>query len=130
MNKDLLFELIAEPHRRTILDRLRRKAHTVGELVEITSLSQPGVSKHLRMMREAGLVSVRRDGRSQLYSLNPAPLRELDDWLQPYRRFWSTKLDALEQRLEADAALEAGLEAGLASALEAVQEAALKQEEE
>lgn len=130
MDKDLLFELIAEPHRRAILDRLRRKSHTVGELVEITSLSQPGVSKHLRIMREAGLVSVRRDGRSQLYSLNPAPLRELDDWLQPYRRFWSTKLDALEQRLEADAAREANPQALLQAPLKSLLETAHEQEEE
>jgi DNA-binding transcriptional ArsR family regulator len=103
MNTNLLFELLAEPHRRAMLDGLRRKEHTVGELVALTSLSQPGVSKHLRLLREAGLVSVRREGRQQLYRLRPEALRDVDDWLQPYRRFWSSKLDALERKLDEDA---------------------------
>ncbi len=103
MDTNLLFEMLAEPHRRAMLDGLRRKEHTVGELVELTSLSQPGVSKHLRLLREAGLVGVRRAGRTQLYRLRPEALREIDDWLQPYRRFWSSKLDALERRLDEEA---------------------------
>ncbi|TLS48966.1 helix-turn-helix transcriptional regulator [Paenibacillus antri] len=104
MKNNTLFEMLAEPNRRAILERLRRKEHTVGELVAASGLSQPGVSKHLRLMREAGLVVVRRSGREQLYSLRPEPLRELDDWLQPYRRFWSSKLDRLERSLDEEAA--------------------------
>src|SRR5919109_3016327 len=90
------FELVAEPTRRRILDILRDGEHSVGELVERLSLSQPGVSKHLRLRRDAGLVDVRRDAQRRLYGLRAEPLTEIDAWLEPYRRFWASRLDELE----------------------------------
>jgi DNA-binding transcriptional ArsR family regulator len=95
-----MFELVAEPARRRILDLLRERAHTVGELVKLVGLSQPGVSKHLRVLREAGLVSVRRDAQRRWYELEPEPLAELDEWLEPYRKLWENRLDSLEQHLD------------------------------
>lgn len=103
MKNDKLFEVLAEPNRRAILDCLRIRERTVGELVAASSISQPGVSKHLRILREAGLVSVRKDAQRHLYSLRAEPLAEMDNWLEPYRRFWSDKLDALEKRLDGEA---------------------------
>ena len=97
------FEVLAEPHRRRILDLLRDDEHTVGELVDRLPLSQPAVSKHLRVMREAGLVAVRVDALRRRYRLRPAPLAEVDAWLAPYRRFWADRLDALERYLDASA---------------------------
>jgi DNA-binding transcriptional ArsR family regulator len=94
------FEALAEPHRRRILDLLRAGERPAGELVEALQLSQPGVSKHLRVLREAGLVSVAADGQRRLYSLKPARLAELDAWLAPYRHFWAGRLDALTDHLE------------------------------
>jgi DNA-binding transcriptional ArsR family regulator len=94
------FAALAEPSRREILDLLREGERPVGELVGRLGLSQPGVSKHLRVLREAGLVEVRPDGRRRLYGLRAAPLAELDAWLAPYRRHWSGRLDALERHLE------------------------------
>ncbi len=94
------FELVAEPTRRRILDLLRERARPVGELVKLLGLSQPGVSKHLRLLREAGLVRVRRDGQRRWYELDPKPLAELDEWLEPYRELWQDRLDRLEQHLE------------------------------
>lgn len=94
------FEALAEPHRRRILDLLRAGERPAGELVEALKLSQPGVSKHLRVLREAGLVSVAADGQRRLYSLKPARLAELDAWLAPYRHFWADRLDALTDHLE------------------------------
>jgi DNA-binding transcriptional ArsR family regulator len=94
------FEAIAEPHRRRLLELLRAGERPAGDLVEATGLSQPGVSKHLRLLREAGLVSVRPDGQRRLYRLEPRNLAALDDWLQPFRQFWSERLDALEDHLE------------------------------
>ncbi|MBS0360058.1 MAG: winged helix-turn-helix transcriptional regulator [Proteobacteria bacterium] len=94
------FEAIAEPNRRRILDLLRTGERPAGELVEAMDLSQPGVSKHLKLLREAGLVSVRPDGQRRLYRLEPGELAELDAWLQPFRQFWADRLDALEQHLE------------------------------
>ena len=84
-----------------ILDLLRHRERLVGELVAELALSQPGVSKHLRVLREAGLVVVRHDAQRRWYGLNPAPLAELDAWLQPYRRLWSGRLAALERHLDA-----------------------------
>lgn len=100
MNTDKLFEVLAEPNRRNILDALRLKDRSVGELVAISSLSQPGISKHLRILREAGLVSVRIEAQKHMYRLNALPLQDVDDWFEPYRRFWSNKLDELEKRLD------------------------------
>jgi DNA-binding transcriptional ArsR family regulator len=94
------FELVAEPTRRRILDLLRERARPVGELVKLLGLSQPGVSKHLRLLREAGLVQVRRDGQRRWYELDPEPLTELDEWLEPYRELWEDRLDRLERHLE------------------------------
>ena len=95
------YAALAEPHRRRILDLLRAGDRSVGELVaHLTDLSQPGVSKHLRVLREAGLVAVRADGRHRRYALRPAPLAEVDAWLAPYRAYWDARLDALEQHLE------------------------------
>jgi DNA-binding transcriptional ArsR family regulator len=96
-----MFELVAEATRRRILDLLRERARPVGELVKLLGLSQPGVSKHLRLLREAGLVRVRREGQRRWYELSPEPLAELDEWLAPYRELWEDRLDRLEQHLEA-----------------------------
>jgi DNA-binding transcriptional ArsR family regulator len=97
------FEVLAEPTRRRILDLLRVRERSVGELVAALALSQPGVSKHLRVLREAGLVAVRHDAQRRWYALNPAPLVEVDAWLAPYRRLWAGRLDALERHLERQA---------------------------
>jgi DNA-binding transcriptional ArsR family regulator len=94
------FDVLAEPHRRDILDLLRHGERSVNELVAGLGLSQPGVSKHLRILREAGLVEVRADAQRRLYTLRPQPLEELHRWLEPYRRLWSGQLDALEQHLD------------------------------
>lgn len=94
------FELIAQPTRRRILDLLRERGRSVGELVKLLGLSQPGVSKHLRVLRDAGLVRVRRDAQRRLYELDPKPLAELDEWLEPYRQLWETRLDRLERHLD------------------------------
>jgi DNA-binding transcriptional ArsR family regulator len=94
------FAVVAEPTRRRILDLLRQRARSVGELVDQLGLSQPGVSKHLRVLREAGLVAVRRDAQRRWYELRPEPLEEIDDWLEPYRLLWTDRLDALERHLD------------------------------
>ena len=96
-------EVLAEPTRRRILDLLRVRERSVGELVAALALSQPGVSKHLRVLREAGLVAVRHDAQRRWYALNPAPLAEVDAWLAPYRRLWAGRLDALEWHLDQQA---------------------------
>jgi DNA-binding transcriptional ArsR family regulator len=94
------FEAVAEPNRRRILDLLRDGERPAGDLVDLLAISQPGVSKHLRLLREAGLVSVRADGQRRLYRLEPRGLSELEAWLAPYRRFWAGRLVALDQHLE------------------------------
>ena len=94
------FEVLAEPTRRSILDLLRERDRSVGELVERLTISQPGVSKHLRVLRDAGLVSVRTDAQRRVYGLRAEPLSEIDAWLAPYRRLWAKRLDALEQHLD------------------------------
>jgi DNA-binding transcriptional ArsR family regulator len=94
------FEAIAEPNRRRILDVLRAGERPAGDLVAATGLSQPGVSKHLKLLRDAGLVSVRPDGQRRLYKLEARELAELDAWLKPFRTFWADRLDALEAHLE------------------------------
>lgn len=96
----MLFEVLAEPNRRRILDELRAGERPVGALVEALAVSQPAVSKHLRVLREAGLVEVRGEAQRRLYSLQAAPLRELDDWLAPYRAVWNARLDALAAHLD------------------------------
>ena len=94
------FTVLAEPTRRRILDLLREDERPVGELVQRLDLSQPGVSKHLRMLREAGLVEVRPDAQRRLYRLRPEPLAEIDAWLTPYRKLWANRLDGLERHLD------------------------------
>jgi DNA-binding transcriptional ArsR family regulator len=95
------FEVLAEPRRRQILDLLRGGERPVGELVEKLTLTQPTVSKHLRVLREAGLVEVRHDAQRRWYRLRPEPLVEIDSWLAPYRQLWTASLDALERHLDA-----------------------------
>ena len=94
------FEVVAEPTRRRILDLLVERERSVGELVESLSISQPGVSKHLRVLKDAGLVQVRRQAQRRWYGLRAEPLAEIDTWLEPYRRFWAGRLDALEKHLD------------------------------
>ncbi|GAB4064395.1 hypothetical protein GCM10028777_10540 [Angustibacter speluncae] len=95
-----VLEVIAEPTRRRILDAVRGGERSVGELVDLVGMHQPGVSRHLRVLREAGLVEVRRDGQRRLYRLRAEPLRALDEWLEPYRAELAGRLDALEHHLE------------------------------
>jgi DNA-binding transcriptional ArsR family regulator len=94
------YDALAEPHRRQILDLLREGERPAGELVARVALSQPGVSKHLKVLREAGLVTVRADGKRRVYALRAEPLAEVDAWLARYRAFWSERLDDLERHLE------------------------------
>ena len=96
------FAAVAEPSRRQILDLLRDGERSVTDLVGALALSQPGVSKHLKVLREAGLVDARAEGRRRLYALRAEPLAEVDAFLAPYRAFWSERLDALERHLEAN----------------------------
>ena len=95
------FEVLAEPRRRQILDLLRDGERPVGDLVRQLTMSQPSVSKHLKVLREAGLVEVRHDAQRRWYRLRPEPLAEVDAWLAPYRRLWRESLDALERHLDA-----------------------------
>ena len=94
------FEVLADPTRRRILDLLRDGERSVGELVDRLTLSQPGVSKHLRVLRDAGLVQVRIEAQRRWYGLRPEPLTEIDAWLEPYRRLWAQHLEALAQHLD------------------------------
>jgi DNA-binding transcriptional ArsR family regulator len=95
-----VFDVLAEPHRRRILDLLRDDERAVNDLVNELGISQPNVSKHLRVLREAGLVAVRTDAQRRVYRLRPEPLREIDEWLAPYRVAWSKRLSKLEQHLD------------------------------
>jgi DNA-binding transcriptional ArsR family regulator len=94
------FEALAEPIRRRILDLLREQPRLVGELVVLLNMSQPGISKHLRVLREVGLVRVRQDAQRHWYELRHEPLAEIDSWLEPYRKLWGHRLDALEHHLD------------------------------
>ena len=94
------YSALAEPSRRQILDLLREGERSVTELVAHLDLSQPGVSKHLKVLRDAGLVNVRPEGKRRWYCLRAQPLAEVAEWLAPYRRHWSARLDALERHLE------------------------------
>src|ERR1700733_8680455 len=91
---------LSDPHRRTTIELLRERPRTVNELVRELGLTQPGTSKHLRVLREAGLVRVRPDAQRRGYEIDPTPLAELDAWLAPYRGLWNASLDALERHLE------------------------------
>ena len=94
------FEVIAEPHRRAILSLLGASEHTVGDLERQLGMPQPTVSKHLRVLREAGFVESTVDAQRRVYRLRPAPLQEVDAWLAQFRRFWSAHVDALERHLD------------------------------
>ena len=95
------FAALAEPHRRRIIDLLGDSERPAGELVAALGLSQPAVSKHLRVLREAGLVEVRAEAQRRLYRVRPEPLRAIDLWLAPYRQMWTARLDDLERHLDA-----------------------------
>lgn len=99
----MAFAALAEPTRRQILDLLVDGERPVGALVDALGLSQPLVSKHLRVLREAGLVEARADAQRRVYRVRPEPLAEVDEWLAPYRRMWSRSLDRLERHLEDEA---------------------------
>jgi DNA-binding transcriptional ArsR family regulator len=94
------FDVLAEPARRAILDLLLERPRPVTELTEELGLTQPGTSKHLRVLREAGLVRVRAEAQRRFYELRHEPLAEVDAWLGPYRRLWDRSLDALERHLD------------------------------
>lgn len=93
-------QALSDPHRLAILSMLAGGERPAGDFVEALPIAQPTVSKHLSVLREAGLVTVRKDAQRRLYSLNPAPLQALDQWLAGYRRFWTGRLDALEAQLD------------------------------
>lgn len=95
------FEALADPNRRRILDLLREQPRLVGELADLLGISQPGVSKHLRVLREVGLVRVRQEAQRHWYELQPGPLAEVDAWLASYRHLWETRLDRLDEYLQA-----------------------------
>jgi DNA-binding transcriptional ArsR family regulator len=95
-----LFEVVVEPNRRRILDLLRAGDRSVSDLVGALDIAQPTVSKHLKALREAGLVVVRPDAQRRWYQLRSEPLRELDAWLEPYRAAWSDRFDALARHLD------------------------------
>jgi DNA-binding transcriptional ArsR family regulator len=97
-----VYEALAEPNRRRIIEMVGDRERTAGEIVDALAISQPGVSKHLKVLREAGLVHVRKDAQRRVYRLAPEKLAELDAWLAPYRRFWRGKLDALDAHLMRD----------------------------
>lgn len=94
------FEALADPNRRRILDVLRAGERPAGDLVQALAISQPGVSKHLKALKAAGLVQARADGQRRLYRLDPRGMAEFTAWLAPHRRFWADKLAALDQHLE------------------------------
>jgi DNA-binding transcriptional ArsR family regulator len=95
-----VFEIIAEPNRRAILSLLISSQQTVGEIERQLRMRQPTVSKHLRVLRDAGFVESTVDAQRRLYRLRPEPLREIDTWLAPFRQFWSAHVDALERHLD------------------------------
>lgn len=95
-----VLHVIAEPTRRRILDAVRDRERSVTELVDVVGMHQPGVSRHLKVLRDAGLVEVRREAQRRLYRLRAEPLRELDEWLEPYRAELAGRLDSLERHLE------------------------------
>ena len=94
------FAIIAEPSRRAILSLLASSERSVGDIEERLRLPQPSISKHLRVLREAGFVESRVDAQRRVYRLRPEPLMEIDAWLEPFRRFWSFHIDALERHLD------------------------------
>jgi DNA-binding transcriptional ArsR family regulator len=97
---ETMFAVIAEPNRRAILSLLAASERTVGEIEDELSMPQPSVSKHLRVLREAGIVESRVDAQRRVYRILPEPLKEVDDWLAQFRRYWSGHVDALERHLD------------------------------
>ncbi len=97
---DAIWSVLIDPNRRAILELLRERPRAVGELVDALDLSQPATSKHLRVLRDAGVVRVEQDAQRRVYTLDPAPLAELDAWLAPYRRLWNARLDTLGRYLD------------------------------
>jgi DNA-binding transcriptional ArsR family regulator len=100
LDRVTVFEVVADPRRRQILDLLRQGELAVNDLVDALGLAQPAVSKHLRVLRDAGLVTTRVDGPRRIYAVDMTPLQDLDAWLAPYRQTWNTALDKLEQHLK------------------------------
>ncbi|MEV0634921.1 metalloregulator ArsR/SmtB family transcription factor [Streptomyces sp. NPDC050619] len=100
MSDASLWTALADPHRRAIVALLLERPRSVGEIVAACGLSQPSTSKHLKVLKEAGLVRVRQDAQRRVYALDPAPIAELDAWLAPYRALWNGSLDALGRRLD------------------------------
>jgi DNA-binding transcriptional ArsR family regulator len=99
-----VFSALADPTRAEIVERLAESPLSVSEVVGLFDISQPAISRHLRVLHRVGLVSVRPEGRRRIYRLEPAPLREIDDWLDRYRAFWSRRLDALERLMDEEPA--------------------------
>ena len=97
---DRTWTALVDPHRRAVLDLLLQGECSVGDLVERLGLTQPQTSKHLRVLREAGLVRVERVAQRRIYAVDPAPMSELDRWLAPYRRLWNARLDRLGEHLD------------------------------
>jgi DNA-binding transcriptional ArsR family regulator len=95
-----VFEILGEPSRRRIVDRLRSGEQSVGDLVDSVDIAQSGVSRHLRILSEAGFVQVRADGQRRLYSLRPEPFQEIDRWMDDYRQLWEERLDVMGKALE------------------------------
>lgn len=95
-----VLEVVAQPTRRRLLDAVRGGERSVAELVDAVGMHQPGVSRHLKVLRDAGLVEVRRDAQRRLYRIRPEPLMEIDAWLEPYRAEWAARLDSLDRHLE------------------------------
>jgi DNA-binding transcriptional ArsR family regulator len=96
---DAVLQALADPSRRTMLEILRSHPATAGELAEALPIARPGVSRHLRVLREVGLVDVRQDAQRRIYTLRPEALVEVDDWLEPYRALWRNRLDALHTEI-------------------------------
>ncbi|MBA2554814.1 MAG: winged helix-turn-helix transcriptional regulator [Geodermatophilaceae bacterium] len=97
---EAVWAALVDPHRRAVLDVLRHRASSVGELVDQVGLSQPATSKHLRVLRDAGLVSVCKRAQQRIYAVEPGPIADLEAWLAPYRRLWNDRLDALGRQLD------------------------------
>jgi DNA-binding transcriptional ArsR family regulator len=97
---DATFAVLSDPNRRAVLRLLRDGERSVGEIGEELALSQPGLSKHLRVLRESGLVRVRKDAQRRLYAIRPEPIAEIDEWLAPYRDLWNGRLEALGRHLD------------------------------
>ena len=105
-NAEATFQALADPTRRAVLDLLRRGSQPAGQIAEVFPVSRPAISKHLRLLRRAHLVSEHREGRNRVYQLNPEPLRAVDSWIEQYRSFWSTNLGKLKAFVETEYARE------------------------